>query len=177
LHEMPKTPTDPLLADLRKRDPERFVTLMFAPEQRRAGLGVLYAFNLELGRIRERTLHEPMAGHIRLQWWRDAIAGRRGETPLAEAGLSFIQSTLRTSAASPVAAGVAAALRQRVSIRRLSPAQMKGVLQRIARDLEGNGWDYNLGYGVIDAEAAIKLLELKLKPRKIINKARRKKAV
>ena len=82
-----------------------------------------------------------------------------------------------TSAASPVAAGVAAALRQRVSIRRLSPAQMKGVLQRIARDLEGNGWDYNLGYGVIDAEAAIKLLELKLKPRKIINKARRKKAV
>jgi subtilisin family serine protease len=63
-----------------------------------------------------------------------------------------------TSAASPVAAGVAAALRQRFSTDRLAPAQLKGLLQRSARDLGGDGWDYDLGYGVIDAAAALKAL-------------------
>ncbi len=63
-----------------------------------------------------------------------------------------------TSAASPVAAGVAAALRQRFATDRLAPAQLKGLLQRSARDLRGDGWDYDLGYGVIDAAAALKAL-------------------
>jgi subtilisin family serine protease len=63
-----------------------------------------------------------------------------------------------TSAASPVAAGVAAALRQKATLKKLSPAQLKGLLQRTARDLEGNGWDFDLGYGVIDAQAAVKAL-------------------
>ncbi len=75
-----------------------------------------------------------------------------------------------TSAASPVAAGVAAALRQKVSTKRLAPAQLKGLLQRTARDLEGNGWDFDMGYGVIDAAAAFKALGLK--PRKRVPKAR-----
>src|SRR5216117_2186736 len=66
-----------------------------------------------------------------------------------------------TSAASPVAAGVAAALRQRFATDRLAPAQMKGLLQRTARDLQGNGWDYDLGYGVIDAAAAERSLVVK----------------
>jgi hypothetical protein len=59
---------------------------------------------------------------------------------------------------------VAAAIRQKVSTKKLGPAQLKGLLQRTARDLEGNGWDYDLGYGVIDAAAAVKALSLK--PRK-----------
>jgi subtilisin family serine protease len=63
-----------------------------------------------------------------------------------------------TSAASPVAAGVAAALRQRFATDRLAPAQLKGLLQRSARDLGGSGWDFNLGYGAIDAGAAVKAL-------------------
>lgn len=70
-----------------------------------------------------------------------------------------------TSAASPVAAGVAAALRQRVSTRRLNPAQMKGLLQRTARDVQGDGWDYDLGYGVISGGAAVRTLGLA--PRKV----------
>src|SRR5881409_2825766 len=70
-----------------------------------------------------------------------------------------------TSAASPVAAGVAAALRQRFGTRRLAPAQLKGLLQRSARDLRGDGWDYDLGYGVIDAAAALKALGGGVKPR------------
>src|SRR5216110_1706590 len=65
-----------------------------------------------------------------------------------------------TSAASPVAAGVAAALRQRLPASALTPAQLKGALQRSARDLAGRGWDYDLGYGVIDAAAAMRALGL-----------------
>src|SRR6266702_1657556 len=71
-----------------------------------------------------------------------------------------------TSAASPVAAGVAAALRQRLATDRLAPAQLKGLLQRTARDLGGDGWDYDLGYGVIDAAAAVKALGVKPQARK-----------
>src|SRR5213594_119855 len=71
-----------------------------------------------------------------------------------------------TSAASPVAAGVAAALRQRFATDRLAPAQLKGLLQRTARDLGGKGWDYDLGYGVINAAAALKALGLKPQARR-----------
>ncbi len=61
-----------------------------------------------------------------------------------------------TSAASPVVAGVAAALRQKLKPGKLPPASLKGVLQRTARDLQGDGWDYDLGYGVTNAAAAAK---------------------
>src|SRR5262249_18733684 len=63
-----------------------------------------------------------------------------------------------TSAASPVAAGVAAALRQKGPGKKLDPAQLKGLLQRSARDLDGKGWNYDLGYGVLNAAAALKAL-------------------
>ena len=64
-----------------------------------------------------------------------------------------------TSAASPVAAGIAAALRQKLHDRgKFSPARLKGLLQRTARDIDGGGWGGDLGYGVIHAGAALKLL-------------------
>ncbi len=65
-----------------------------------------------------------------------------------------------TSAASPVAAGVAAAIRQQISTTTLSPAQLKGVLQRTARDVNGNGWDTDIGYGVISAGAVVRALRI-----------------
>ncbi len=45
---------------------------MFAPADRRDALFALYAFNLEIARIRE-SVREPMLGQIRLQWWRDVL--------------------------------------------------------------------------------------------------------
>lgn len=46
----------------------------------REGLLALYAFNAEVARVRE-SVRESMAGMIRLQWWREALAGERpGET-------------------------------------------------------------------------------------------------
>src|SRR6059036_4028617 len=80
-----------------------------------------------------------------------------------------------TSAASPVAAGVAAALRQARPASALTPAQLKGALQRSARDLAGRGWDYDLGYGVIDAAAATRALGLGTK-RPVAKRTRRRVA-
>lgn len=77
---------------VRRLDFDRYVTALFAPDSRRDDIFALYAFNTEVARIRE-TVSEPMLGHIRLQWWREAIAecfeGRPREhfvvTPLAAA--------------------------------------------------------------------------------------------
>jgi hypothetical protein len=52
---------------------------------------------------------------------------------------------------------VAAALRQHFPRASYAPAQLKGLLQATARDLGGPGWDYDVGYGVIDAAAAARV--------------------
>ena len=43
---------------------------------------MLYAFDHEVGRVR-RLVSEPMAGLVRLQWWRDALDGVTAGKPLA----------------------------------------------------------------------------------------------
>lgn len=53
-------------------DHDRYLTVLYAPGEKRAALYALYAFNHEISRIRE-TVSEPMLGEIRLQWWREAI--------------------------------------------------------------------------------------------------------
>ena len=59
---------------VRAADKDRFLSALFAPAQTRAALYALYAFNIEIARVRE-LIHEPLAGEIRLQWWSDALAG------------------------------------------------------------------------------------------------------
>jgi len=54
-------------------DYDRYLSVLFAPEEKRPHLFGLYAFNLEISRIRER-IQEPMSGEMRLQWWRDTLA-------------------------------------------------------------------------------------------------------
>ncbi len=53
-------------------DNDRYVAALFADKVVREDLFALYAFNLELSKIRE-TVSEPMIGRMRLQFWRDAI--------------------------------------------------------------------------------------------------------
>jgi len=57
---------------VRRGDPDRFLTALFAPAAAREHLFALYAFNLEVARIPE-LIHEPMMGQIRLQWWRERL--------------------------------------------------------------------------------------------------------
>jgi phytoene synthase len=61
---------------VRASDKDRFLSALFAPAEHRGALYALYAFNLEVARVRE-LVKEPLAGEIRLQWWRDAITGGR----------------------------------------------------------------------------------------------------
>ena len=61
---------------VRRYDRERFVTGLFAAPERREALMVLYAFNVEVATVRE-NIREPLAGAIRLQWWRDMVGGLR----------------------------------------------------------------------------------------------------
>ena len=65
---------------VRERDPDRYFSALFAPEERRRFLLALYAFNHELARIGE-TVREPMLGEIRLQWWRETLEGARAGRP------------------------------------------------------------------------------------------------
>jgi phytoene synthase len=69
-------------------DPDRMAASFFAPATVRPALMALYAFNVELARIRD-LIREPMAGHMRLAWWRGQLEriarGEEGETPLLRA--------------------------------------------------------------------------------------------
>jgi phytoene synthase len=60
---------------VREADRDRYLAALFIPAAARPHVLALYAFNIEIGAIRER-IHESMAGEVRLQWWRDALAGR-----------------------------------------------------------------------------------------------------
>ncbi|WP_337995476.1 squalene/phytoene synthase family protein [Oleispirillum naphthae] len=71
---MTEATVEPWLADsVRRQDRDRFIAAMLCPPPRRAAVLAVLAFNGEIARIRERVA-EPMMGHIRLQWWRDALA-------------------------------------------------------------------------------------------------------
>ena len=62
-------------ADLvRSHDFARYAsTLFIAAAQRRALLSI-YAFNVEISRVREQV-SQPLPGEMRLQWWTDMLAG------------------------------------------------------------------------------------------------------
>jgi phytoene synthase len=63
-------------------DKERYWATLYAPADRRGALYALYAFDHEISRVAS-VVREPMAGEIRLQWWRDVVEGRRDEEALA----------------------------------------------------------------------------------------------
>jgi 15-cis-phytoene synthase len=64
---------------VRAADKDRFLATLFASMEHRGALFALYAFNLEIARVRE-AVRDPLAGEIRLQWWTDVIGGEgRGE--------------------------------------------------------------------------------------------------
>ena len=70
-----------------RSDKDRYLSCLFAPQQARPHLFALYAFNVEIARIRE-TVSDPQIGHVRQQWWLDTIdgiyAGRTPDHPVAQ---------------------------------------------------------------------------------------------
>jgi phytoene synthase len=79
---------------VQKADRDRFLAALFAPADRRDALLALYAFNIEVARVRE-VAREPLPGEIRLQWWSEVLGGERREeasaNPVAAALLTAIE--------------------------------------------------------------------------------------
>jgi phytoene synthase len=62
-------------ADLvRAHDFARYASTLFVPAPQRRALLAVYAFNVEISRVREQV-SQPLPGEIRLQWWTDMLAG------------------------------------------------------------------------------------------------------
>lgn len=61
-----------LIEQVRGGDYERFLAIQLAPRATRGALYAIVALNIELARIAE-TVSEPLMGHIRLAWWREAL--------------------------------------------------------------------------------------------------------
>jgi 15-cis-phytoene synthase len=62
-------------ADLvRAHDFPRYASTLFVPAAQRRALLAIYAFNVEISRVREQV-SQPLPGEIRLQWWTDMLAG------------------------------------------------------------------------------------------------------
>jgi phytoene synthase len=75
------SPLDLVIADVRQRDRDRYLSVLYAPAPVRPALFALHGFDLELAGIVAGTT-EPMLGEIRLAWWREAAeAIDRGVVP------------------------------------------------------------------------------------------------
>ncbi|GMP02961.1 phytoene/squalene synthase family protein [Bradyrhizobium sp. TM239] len=62
-------------ADLvRSHDFPRYAATLFTPAAERRALLALYAFNVEIVRVRDQV-SQPLPGEIRFQWWTDLFSG------------------------------------------------------------------------------------------------------
>jgi phytoene synthase len=62
-------------ADLvRTHDFARYASTLFLPAAQRRALLAIYAFNVEISRVRDQV-SQPLPGEMRLQWWTDLLAG------------------------------------------------------------------------------------------------------
>jgi len=100
---------------VRRHDRDRFLTAVFAPPGRREALFALYAFNHEVAKVAE-VVTEPIAGQIRLQWWREGLEGIFGGQPRAHQ--------------------VAVPLSEAVTRHELSRAHFEAILDARERDLD-----------------------------------------
>ena len=59
---------------VRAHDFARYASTLFVPAEQRRALLAIYAFNVEISRVREQV-SQPLPGEVRLQWWTDMLAG------------------------------------------------------------------------------------------------------
>jgi phytoene synthase len=59
---------------VRAHDFARYASTLFVPAVQRRALLAIYAFNVEISRVREQV-SQPLPGEMRLQWWTDMLAG------------------------------------------------------------------------------------------------------
>jgi len=87
---LPKPDTDQAYCanQVRAFDKDRYLAILLTPITVRGHLFALYAFNIEIAKIRE-VVSEALLGEMRLNWWREAIEaiyhGDVGEHPVVRA--------------------------------------------------------------------------------------------
>lgn len=94
---------------VRAHDKDQYLASLFAPAEQRPYLFALYAFALEIGRVKS-LVNEPMAGTIRLQWWLEAVNGlRAGEAAASPVMIALQDAGAQTGVSlAPLAAAVEA---------------------------------------------------------------------
>jgi phytoene synthase len=124
------TPADQRYCEdlLRQHDRDQWLATLFVPAMHRAAVQALYAFDVELRRVR-RIVRDTLPGEVRLQWWRDLIGGE------ARGG----------AAGNPVAAALEAAIARyglpRAALERLVDARIQDLYDdppATMADLEGH---------------------------------------
>ena len=94
------------LVDLRdlaiSGEPDRYFAATLAPAVLRYDLIVLAAFAAEIARV-PGQVREPLAGEIRLQWWRDALIGGSSEAAAGHPVATAMRATMRRFGLQPVA--------------------------------------------------------------------------
>lgn len=59
---------------VRSHDFPRYASTLFLPGVHRRPMLAIYAFNVEISRVRDQV-SQPLPGELRLQWWTDVLAG------------------------------------------------------------------------------------------------------
>jgi phytoene synthase len=72
--DMGKDPAGFCAGLVRGNDFTRYASTLFVPAAQRRALLAIYAFNVEISRVRKQV-SQPLPGEIRLQWWTDMLAG------------------------------------------------------------------------------------------------------
>jgi 15-cis-phytoene synthase len=85
---------DHCAALVREADRDRYLATLFAPAEHRDALFSLYAFSVEIARVRSLA-REPLPGEIRLQWWREMLSGERDGEAAAHPVAAALRETLR----------------------------------------------------------------------------------
>jgi 15-cis-phytoene synthase len=94
---------------VRAQAKDDYLAALFAPAERRPYLFALYAFALEIGRVKA-AVKEPITGMIRLQWWIEALGGlRAGEASASPVMIALQDASRQTGVAlTPLVAAVEA---------------------------------------------------------------------
>ena len=104
-----------ILGSARAGEPDRYLAALLAPGAARADLLVLAAFSAELARVATAVTREPTMAEIRWQWWREAVA---------------------LPAAAQTGHPIADRLRALTERRGLARADLMGLVDAHARDLD-----------------------------------------
>jgi 15-cis-phytoene synthase len=79
---------------LHQGDLDHWLSTLFAPEEHRAAIRSLYAFDLELRRV-AMAVSVPQAGEIRLQWWRGVAEGDAPDGGGSPVAAELLRSIIR----------------------------------------------------------------------------------